>query len=74
MMHMENYLICECHLVDFEELKALIQQDKGLKLKKVEDLKLNRIIGHGCGQCLKTWEHELEQLLLEIDLSLRVDF
>ena len=65
-MDIENCLICECHLVDLEELKLLLIEAKGcVVLEKVEDLKTNRIIGHGCGQCLKSWEPELEQLLAD---------
>lgn len=68
-MEKNSCLICECHLVDLEELKLIIQDDfqanKARVLTKVSDFKDLRIIGHGCGQCLKIWELELEQLLNE---------
>ncbi len=72
-MDIEHCLICECHLVELGELKLLIHEAKDTVLKGVEDLKAHRIIGHGCGQCLKTWEYELEQLLVENDQG-KVDF
>lgn len=70
-MNLEHCLICECHLVEFEELKNFIKESSktGPKIARLEDLKLNRIIGHGCGQCLKTWEHEIKLLLEENNLN-----
>lgn len=75
-MEQENNLICECHLVNMEELKAFLVELKRCKnepgqkvaavdLTEVDDFKKYRIIGHGCGQCLKTWEYELQNLLAQ---------
>ena len=64
-MNIEPCLICECHLVDLDELKLILKDaaTQQLTLTKIEDLKRYRIIGHGCGQCLKTWETELQELI-----------
>lgn len=73
-MDIENCLICECHLVSWGDLASILQElkpgnDASVTLTQVADLKKYRIVGHGCGQCLKTWEYELQQL---IDKNLNV--
>ena len=65
-MEKENCLICECHLISWDDLEQIFQELKpvgetSLRLTQVADLKKYQILGHGCGQCLKTWEHELGQ-------------
>jgi hypothetical protein len=74
-MERENCLICECHLVSWEDLHQIFQElkpghDASIMLTQVEDFKKYRILGHGCGQCLKTWEYELQQLINEQNKSL----
>jgi len=74
-MEIENCLICECHLVCWEDLHQIFQalktgHDASIMLTQVDDFKKYRILGHGCGQCLKTWEYELQQLIKEKNKSL----
>ncbi len=69
-MDRENCLICECHLVSWGDLNEVLQELKlghaaSITLTQVSDLKKYRVLGHGCGQCLKTWENELQHLLDE---------
>ena len=55
-------LICECHLVSWAELKRELKEHNCSSFE-FEDLKKLKIIGHGCGQCLKIWELELRKLI-----------
>lgn len=54
--------MCECHMVSWNDLVELVDCNRGI-LKSPDDLKLYRIIGHGCGQCLRAWEDDLRLLL-----------
>lgn len=55
-------LVCECNLVSWDELFKKLELTKD-KILSIEELKNNKIIGHGCGQCLTIWESELKSLI-----------
>lgn len=62
MMIPEEQLICECNLVNWRDLIEILEV-KYERIFSLADLKSEKIIGHGCGQCLNNWEYELKNLI-----------